>query len=144
MDGSFGAVLDATASGSSSFQLYVAELARQGGLAALAVSAALLFLMLLVEVFKPAESDAATPRLPTLAQPASAVPQPQPVPARVGARAARAESADPLRGSGLSPVDVAALTALRQRIQEGAVSEGPTVAQRLAFTRWLAEHGKLR
>jgi hypothetical protein len=43
----------------------------------------------------------------------------------------------------LSPTDLIALAALRSRVQNGQVSEGATTAERLAFARWLAEHGKL-
>ena len=43
----------------------------------------------------------------------------------------------------LSPTDLIALTALRARIQNGQVAEGATAAQRLAFARWLAEHGRI-
>jgi hypothetical protein len=43
----------------------------------------------------------------------------------------------------LSPTDLIALAALRTRVQNGQVAEGPTASQRLAFARWLAEHGRI-
>jgi hypothetical protein len=56
---------------------------------------------------------------------------------------ARSVVAGPLRGVGFSMTDVVALTALRQRVLAGDVSEGPTRPERLAFAHWLVEHGRL-
>jgi hypothetical protein len=58
--------------------------------------------------------------------------------ARVGAA-----TADLPSGVGLSPTDVIALRALRERVQSGEVAEGPTSADRFAFARWLVDQGRL-
>lgn len=54
-----------------------------------------------------------------------------------------AATADPLIGAGLTPVDLIALGALRERVRSGEVAEGPTCADPLAFPRWLVEQGRL-
>lgn len=145
MDGGFGTALDASAIGAASFQLYVAELARQGSIAAVVVTVGLLLLMLMVQLVKPAGSDAAAvPLLVAAPAGALAVAAPlQPVAVALGPREARAEALGVPPGSGLSAMDVVALRALRRRIQSGEVAETPTSAERLTFARWLAEHGKL-
>ena len=43
-----------------------------------------------------------------------------------------------LQSSGLTPTDVLALTALRERVQRGQVAEEATPDERLSFVRWLA------
>jgi hypothetical protein len=62
-------------------------------------------------------------------------------PALVSGRASHAD--DPLYGAGFSPTDVAALQALRHRVERGEVSEHLTVAEGAAFARWLVEHGRI-
>jgi hypothetical protein len=57
---------------------------------------------------------------------------------RTAVRAAAPSPPDPL-----TETDRVALAWLRARIRAGEVAEGPTAAQRLAFARWLAEHGRL-
>lgn len=54
-----------------------------------------------------------------------------------------AATADLAGGVGLSPTDVIALRALRERVHSGEIAEGPTSADRLAFARWLVEQGHL-
>ena len=145
MDGGLGAALDTSATGASSLHVYVAELANQGSMAAVAITVALLLIMVLVQLVKPAGSDAAV--VPSLvaatsqAVPASA--STQRVAVAVGPRPTEPWSDGIPLGSGLSAMDVVALTALRRRIQSGEVAEGPTGPERLAFARWLAEHGQL-
>ena len=43
----------------------------------------------------------------------------------------------------LTPTERGALAALRDRVWERDIADGRTVAQRLAFARWLVEHGRL-
>ena len=144
MDSSFGSALEASAAGASSFQIYVADLANQAGQAALIAAVALLLIMVLVQVFKPAGSEETV--YPARAG-AEALPRDgdrrERVLVTVGPRAAQAANNAPPAGSGLSATDVVALAALRRRIRAGQVAEGPTGAERLAFARWLIEHGKL-
>jgi len=65
-------------------------------------------------------------------------------PALVGALArAGTTTADLPSGVGLSPADLIALRAPRERVRSGEVAEGPTGADRLAFARWLVVHGRL-
>ena len=144
MDSSFGAALDASAAGPTSFQIYVADLASQGGQAALIAALALLLIMVLVQVFKPAGSEETVypDRSPAQTLPSEADRRKR-VLVPAGPLAARATDNAPLVGRGLSATDVVALAALRRRIQTGQVAEGPTASARLAFARWLAEHGKL-
>ena len=48
-----------------------------------------------------------------------------------------------LQAGGLTPTDVLALTALRERVQRGRVAEEATPDERLTFARWLADQGKI-
>ena len=61
----------------------------------------------------------------------------------VGTRGGTVAKDSPLYGAGLSPVDVIALTSLREHVASGDVAEDPNLAQRVAFARWLAEHERL-
>jgi hypothetical protein len=54
-----------------------------------------------------------------------------------------ARAAAPPPPNPLSQTDRIALAWLRDRIRAGEVAEGPTQAQRLAFARYLAQHGRL-
>ena len=141
---SFGAALDASVASASSFQLYVANLADQAGQAALIMAVALLLIMVLVQVFKPAGSEETIyPDRSAVELPARDDARRERVLAPVGPRVAQAGAEARLAGSGLSATDVVALVALRRRIRSGVVAEGPTVSERLAFARWLVEHRKL-
>lgn len=63
--------------------------------------------------------------------------------AAVGTRGGTVAQDSPLYGVGLSPVDVIALTSLREHVASGDVAEDPKLAERVAFARWLAEHERL-
>jgi hypothetical protein len=145
MESSFGSALEASTASASSIQIYVAELANQSGQAALIAAVALLLIMVLVQVFKPAGSEETVypDRSPAMALLSPTDDGRQRILVPAGQHAAQAASNAPLAGSGLSATDVVALAALRQRIRTGQVAEGPTGSERLGFARWLIEHGKL-
>jgi hypothetical protein len=145
MDSSFGAALESSSASATSFQIYVADLANQGGQAALIAAMALLAIMVLVQVFKPAGSEETVfpDRSPAAALLLPDADRRERVLVPAGVHAAQAAGNAALAGSGLSATDLVALAALRRRIRSGQVAEGPTGAERLAFARWLAEHGKL-
>jgi hypothetical protein len=148
--GDLGTVLDATAAGAVGLQAYVAGVVNQAATGAVVVTIALLAVIILTEIFKPAEDGALRPALALapagVGAPlpvAAAAQQRQPGGVAVAEREAEPTWEGPLFGSGLSPVDIVALTALRDRVRAEHDKDGPTAEQRLAFARWLAEHGRL-
>ena len=135
--------MDTTLLNGGDWTAFVSSLPRVGSVAGLGMLIALALAFVLTALFPPAEypvtqgdrrpgTGPATPRR-TDAE------EPSPV----------AVAAGPLRGTALvhgatlSPTDLIALTVLRQRVRAGEVAEDSTANERLAFARWLVEHGRL-
>jgi hypothetical protein len=147
------ALVDTAALRLGDWAAVTAWLPRLALLAGIGLLGALVLALLLTMLFQPGEppSGASVADGPTAArgQDDSASPvrpsgRAEAVPVAAGARASAARTGDPLHGAGFSPTDVIALRALRQRVLAGDVADGPTQGERLAFARWLVQHGRLR
>ena len=138
---SVGDALDSAAATSQIVQPYVSAMAEHAGQAIVVLTVLLLLVAILAEVFKPVTAEVDGPL--ATPDPGPAVPVAVPVGVATAEQAAQAEARGGLFDSGLSATDVVALGALRQRIERGDVAEGPTSTERLAFARWLVQHGKL-
>jgi hypothetical protein len=135
-------------------------LAEQAAFVTLGVGLLLLGILLLTALFGSGEKQASFAATPAFACQGSAQAgatvsvraadratewdgEARPVAVAVGGDAAQIGPTTSLQSVGLTPTDLVALTALRNRIQHGEVAEGATNIQRLSFARWLVQHGRL-
>ena len=133
---------------SGDWTAFSSSLPRVGSLAGLGMLVALALALLLTALFPPAEDsvvtagdqpggdEAVTPSRPS-------GDEPMPVAAAAGPGAVPLRGTALVHGATLSPTDLIALTALRRRVQAGEVADDLTANERLAFARWLVEHGRL-
>ena len=139
--------MDTTLLSSGDWTPFVSSLPRVGLLAGLGMLVALALVFPLTALFPPAEywvtegerrpeTGPATPRRMDGDPPA-------PVAVVAGAGATPLGGVALVPSATLSPTDLIALAALRRRVRAGEVADGPTGTERLAFTRWLVEHGRL-
>ena len=139
--------MDTTLLSSGEWTPFVSSLPRVGLLAGLGMLVALALVSLRPASSPPAgcpvaggdgrpEPGPATPR-PMDGDP------PAPVAVAAGATTAPLGGVALVPSATLSPTDLIALAALRRRVRAGEVADGPTGTERLAFTRWLVEHGRL-
>jgi hypothetical protein len=137
---------DAALVGSADWPSVIVSLANQGSTITLLV-AALTLGILVVMARQPARGSVVTaPMVATREGLSSAWLTSAAGVTMVGAGVAVATLPAPvelLQASGLTPTDVLALTALRERVQRGRVAEEATPEERLFFVRWLAEQGKI-
>jgi hypothetical protein len=147
------ALVDTTALRLGDWAAVTASLPGLALLAGIGLLGALALALLLTMLFRPGEPPSGAPAADEPAVAGSrddsvrrvqSSSRAEAVPVVAGARAATARVGDPLHGVGFSPIDVIALRALRQRVLAGDVADGPTRGERLAFARWLVEHGRLR
>ena len=139
--------MDTTLLSVGDWAAFTSSLPRVGSLAGLGMLVALALAFLLTALFPPSED----PALPG-SQPDSGVARPRRTdgdePATVavaaGPGAAPLHGIALVHGTTLSPTDLIALTALRRRVRAGELADDATANERLAFAKWLVEHGQLK
>ena len=159
MNSILSSTLDSATGTSLDWPLVATSLAGQAASATLTVALVLLGVMLLTALFGNGEKQATLAATPAFAGQGNAQAgatasiraadgatgwdgDARPVAVAVGGDAAQTGPTESSLGI-LTPTDLVALTALRNRIQGGEVAEGATSLQRLSFARWLVQHGRL-
>ena len=139
--------MDPTLWTNGDWAVFTSSLPRVAALAGLGMLVGLAVALVLTALFAPPEDagerDDRRPAEVPPAVAAAVAATPAPVAALAVGSTAAIHGTALLHGAAMSPTDVIALTALRRRIQAGEVADGPTGAERLAFARWLVEHGRL-
>lgn len=145
MDATFETAWDTAALNAASWPILWAELARQVNQVLLLVMAGSLILLIAAAFTPGSKEESGSLYLVTapLAPIATVEAERVLVPVGAGAAAAQTAAEEQLVRSGLTPMDAVALLSLRRRIESGSVNEDPADGNRLAFARWLAEHGRL-
>jgi len=146
------ATLGAAASSPSGWTGMAQQLAAQAQFVTLAVAGVLLLILLLAALFQTSEEAAVTTseglaasvRLPSWSIEQGSIDRAGaallPVSVATKSRMTRTTGAST---DELTPTELVALAAFRDRVSEGESAEDQSLAQRLSFVRWLVEHGRL-